>query len=161
MTRRREIAAGLVMLGFGLAMLVKVTADLRIWSSGEPAAGFFPALIALSIALLAAAIVVQAALASPAGEGAEKRAPGGGEAGKARSGKVLAYLAAMIVFPPALEHLGFAIASFALLSFLLIFVERQPVGRSLAIATGCVVVSYCVFVIFLKVPLPSLGYWPL
>jgi hypothetical protein len=54
-----------------------------------------------------------------------------------------------------LERLGFVVATFVLLSFLLGWIERTGWARSLGIASSAALGSFAIFELWLKIRLPK------
>ena len=142
---KRDLVGG---LGFLLLALVGVEESLRLplGSWQRPAPGLFPLLVSLVLAGMALTLLL-VALATHA------PAPPG-ESSAARPTKVWWTLVSLLAFYALLERLGFLIASFLLLFFLLRAIAGQRWRVTLAISVGASLSSYLVFDRLLKLPLP-------
>src|SRR5262245_34883622 len=111
-----------------------------------PAAGFFPAILAVLLALISLFIFVEAL------RGSHDRAPQG-EPLKWK--KILLTLGSLLVFGFVFERLGYLLATFLFILFLLRAVERQSWRLTLSVAFSASLVSYIVFGLLLGTPLPA------
>lgn len=144
MTRRDTIAAAVLVL-FAVAAAVESARLLPYGVVRNPGPGFFPWWLALSLGLLSLVLLGQTLLGRSAPDAAAAR----------RSGKVVGVLAVLTVYALVLEPLGYPIATFVLVLFMLRVTEPQrwPVALGLALlAAGG---SYLVFAVWLSVPLPA------
>jgi putative tricarboxylic transport membrane protein len=114
------------------------------WQS--PAPGLFPLLVSLVLAGLALTLLLVTL-------GTHAPAPPG-ESPAARPTKVWWTLVSLLAFYALLEWLGFLLASFLLLFFLLRAIAGQRWRVTLAISVGASLSSYLVFDRLLKLPLP-------
>jgi hypothetical protein len=123
---------------------------LPLGSVARPGPGFFPYYLAIALALVGAALVVQA-LRQPAPRPA-------GAAGSRQRWKAAACLGALVIYALSLESLGFLPGTFLLLIFLFTIIEPQ--GWVIAIGGSAVtaVLVYLVFKVWLGVQLP-IGLW--
>ena len=150
--KRRDIAAGLLLAGVG----IYVTRQARTMSYRDefgPGAGFLPLWLGLLLSVLALCLVAFALRSSPE---APQTEPGGGP-GKPRWRSGLAMLAwlALVAMVATLEALGF-IASFALLSFFLVYVvERRSLLSAMTVAVAIALSFLLLFRVILPVPLPA------
>lgn len=134
-----------------LLALVAVTAlywiwggmALPLWSGFAPDSGFLPLIYGVLLLLLTIGVAASIWLA-PAPEDTERE-----PAGKAL--KIIAALTASVI---AISFVGFAIALFALMTFLYAYVERLPILRSAIVAGGVTGFLLLVFVYWLAIPLP-------
>ena len=149
--RRRELAAAAVLLAFGLFALTQAR-GLRFGSIVSPGPGFFPLGLAAALSLVSLGLLVTALRPQP---GTAQRSSGPGVAGRL---KVIGTLAGLLVYALALESLGFLLATFALLLFFLMALQRQRwlVAMGGALATS--LVTHLVFKVWLGVNLPA-GLW--
>jgi len=144
MTRRDAVAAAALLLFAAVAAVE----SLRLLPFGvvrNPGPAFFPWWTSLTLAVLSIVLLVQAL----AGR-AQRRDAGGG-----RWGKVAGLLAALAVYSLVLEPVGYPIATFGLVLFMLRVTEpaRWPVALATALlASGG---TYVVFAVWLSVPLPA------
>ena len=141
----RAAAAGLT--AFGVAGIVEA-AKLPFGTVTQPAAGFFPLCLAVGLTVVAAAVLLRSPwtpLAAPVQDGAA--APGG-------LVRVALTLAALLGYAVVLEPAGFALATFALIAFLLRIIEPRPWPIALGGAVLTVIATHVVFRIWLGVRLP-------
>ena len=111
-----------------------------------PAAGFFPTILAVLLALTSLFIFVDALRGShddvPLGEPLKWK-------------KILLTLGSLLVFGLVFERLGYLLATFLFILFLLRAVERQSWGLALSVALSASLVSYIIFGLLLGTPLPA------
>jgi putative tricarboxylic transport membrane protein len=145
---RRDRAAAAVLLVFGLIALEEAR-KLRFGSISRPGPGFFPVVLAAAFSLVGLALLVIALRARDA---------------DAASGtllgwrKIVATMAALVVYAFVLERVGFVAATFALLLFFFKALERQRWATALAGSLVTAFVTYLVFKVWLNVQLPA-GPW--
>lgn len=145
MARRDAVAAAVVLL-FAAVAAFEAARLLPFGVVRNPGPGFFPWWASVSLALLSLVLLGSSLLARPAA---------GGEAAGSRWGKVAGVLAALAAYALILESVGYPIATFLLVLFMLRITEphRWPVALGLAVlAAGG---SYLVFAVWLSVPLPA------
>ena len=140
-------------LGLG-AILVAALVGMASWRFGlgapmSPGPGFWPFLVALCIAGLGVALVLRPDRTFGAPSGAGSRWTSLGTA-----------LATMAFFVLALEPLGYPLTTGLLLLVQFHWVEGRPWRMSLLTAGLAAAVSFVIFRLFLKVPLPA-GILPL
>jgi putative tricarboxylic transport membrane protein len=148
--RRRDLGAAAALLAFGLFALTQAR-GLRFGSIAAPGPGFFPLLLAAAFSLVSVGLLVTA-WRMPSGA----PRPWGGDASGAL--KVLGTLVALVVYALVVEPAGFPLATFALLLFFFKALQGQ---RWLVAATGSLVTSLAIYVVFkawLGVNLPP-GPW--
>jgi putative tricarboxylic transport membrane protein len=144
MTRRDAVAATALLLFAAVAAVE----SLRLLPFGvvrNPGPAFFPWWTSLTLAVLSIVLLVQAL----AGRAQSRDAAGG------RWSRVAGLLAALAVYSLVLEPVGYPIATFALVLFMLRVTEptRWPVALATALlASGG---TYLVFAVWLSVPLPA------
>jgi putative tricarboxylic transport membrane protein len=143
----RDRAAAIVLLVFGLGGAWEAF-RLTIGEPGRPGPGFFPFWLALALAVVAVALIVQSSA-----PGTRVVAPE-----RLRYGKVVLALVAGAVYAFALEPLGFLVTTFAFLMFLLSAIEARGWLISAIIAGATALASHVVFKIWLGVQLPA-GPW--
>jgi putative tricarboxylic transport membrane protein len=111
------------------------------WEGFAPDSGFLPLIYGVLLTVLAAAALIQCALAQPSAESQDVRKP-------------LLVLAALTAAVAALPFAGFAISVFLLLLFLYGFVERLPWRNAAVVSAATTGALYLVFRTWLGVPLP-------
>jgi putative tricarboxylic transport membrane protein len=145
--KTRIIALGAALFWVALGILVCYGANrLGLGSVTEPGSGF--------IFFWSGLILVFLALMDLAGSvpSSEETAQETGKMNWVKIGLVLLSLMAYAFF---LERLGFVLATFVLLSFLLGWIERTRWIRSLGIACVAALGSYAIFELWLKIRLPK------
>ena len=140
---RRDVAVAAVALALGVAAIFE-SAKLPLGTVRNPGQGFFPWWISIVIVLLAVVLLTQALTSRPS---TNQQAPG-------RIAKVTALLLVLAAYTFLLDLLGYLICTFFLVLFMLRATDPQrwPVALIMALITA--VGSYCVFAIWLRVPLP-------
>ncbi len=111
-----------------------------------PAAGFFPTILAVLLALTSLFIFVDALRRSHDGVAQ-------GEPLKWK--KILLTLGSLLVFGLVFERLGYLLATFLFILFLLRAEERQSWRLALSVALSASLFSYIVFGLLLGTPLPA------
>jgi putative tricarboxylic transport membrane protein len=140
-------------LGVG-AVLLAIPVGLASWGYGvgspkSPGAGFWPLLIALTMAGLGISLIMRPSPAIPSAAASESR--------WGRFGIALGTLAFYVV---ALEPLGYLLATTVLLFVQLRWVENRSLRSSAWTAALTALISLLLFRTLLKVPLP-VGVIPL
>jgi putative tricarboxylic transport membrane protein len=74
-------------------------------------------------------------------------------------GRIVAVFAALLAFGLLLEWLGFVLAAFLFVAFLLRLVEGRGWRFSIGVALAVAAASYLVFCVWLSAQLPLLGIW--
>ena len=143
----RDLAA--VALGLAVAGLALwETRTLPIGTVRSPGQGFFPLGLGVLLLLLSLLLLVQVRRARTA-----DRSRGGH-----RMGQVMGVVAALAAYTALLESIGYPIATFLLVLYMVKVTHPQrwplALGVSLLAAGG----SYLLFAVWLKVPLPP-GPW--
>lgn len=108
-----------------------------------PGTRFLPVVLGLVLAVLGAAVAVRRGAGAAGGEGE----PG-------RTGRVLATLVAVGGYAAGVERLGFLPVSTVFLAILLVAYGERRWPLVGAVAVGATAVTYLVFGVWLKVPLP-------
>jgi putative tricarboxylic transport membrane protein len=149
--RRRDLGAAAVLLALGLFALTQAR-GLRFGSLVSPGPGFVPLCLAAAFSLVSLGLVVTAVRTQPP---AAPRFSGADVAGRF---KVIGTLAGLLVYALVLEPLGFLLATFALLLFFFMALQRQRwlVAMGCSLATS--LVTYLIFKVWLGVNLPA-GLW--
>jgi putative tricarboxylic transport membrane protein len=110
-----------------------------------PAAGFFPTILAVLLAMTSLLAFVYAVR-------------GGGEAvfeaERLTWKKILLTLGSLLIFALIFERVGYLTATFLFILFLLRAVERKSWGLAVAMASSASLLSYIVFGLLLGTPLP-------
>ncbi|MBI4593642.1 MAG: tripartite tricarboxylate transporter TctB family protein [Candidatus Rokubacteria bacterium] len=142
---RRDVVAAAAMLLFAAAATVESARLLPYGVVRNPGPGFFPWWLGLTLGTLSLTRLVHSLLPGRAGhEGA------GGQVGK-----VVALLAVLGVYALVLDLIGYPIATFLLVLFMLRVTERHRWPLALGLALLAAGGSYVVFAVWLSVPLPA------
>ena len=115
-----------------------------------PAPGFFPAVLAVLLALASLLAFVEALKNGDEGAGHGERVSWK---------KIVSTVAALFVFAFVFEQLGYLVATFLFIIFLLRAVEQKGWGLAVAVAFSASFVTYVVFGLLLGTPLPA-GFLP-
>ena len=145
----RELGSAVVLLAAALAGLVEAW-RLPLGSAVAPGPGFFPLALAAGLAASAALLVVRAVARPPA-----RPAGPGAAGGRAR---LVAVVAALLVYTAVFSRLGFVLATFLLMVVLFRAVESLRWPVALAAAAAAAVLGHLLFKTWLGVRLPS-GPW--
>jgi putative tricarboxylic transport membrane protein len=140
-------------LGVG-AILTAIPVAAAAWGFGvgspkSPGAGFWPLLIVATMGGLGVWLIVH-----PSRDGVAAAAP------ESRWGRLWIALGTMVFYVAALDRLGFPLATVLLLLVQLRWVEGRPWRSSVGIAVLATLLSFVLFRVLLKVPLPA-GVIPL
>ena len=135
------------------ALLLALPVVAASWGYGvgspkSPGAGFWPLVIALTMAGLSLALILRPTANAPT------------EGGKSRWGKFAISLGTFVFYVAALAQLGYLLATVVMLLVQLRWVESRSWRSSAAIAFLAAVISLIVFRVLLKVSLPE-GVIPL
>jgi hypothetical protein len=143
---RRDAVAAAVMLAVAAVAAVESVRLLPYGAVRAPGAGFFPWWTSVALAVLSLALLGQA-----------WRQPGGRRfgAGTGRLGKVAGVLVVLAAYALVVDALGYPLATFLVVLFMLRVTEPQPWPVALGVATLVAGGSYLVFAVWLSVPLPA------
>jgi hypothetical protein len=151
MARRDGLAATALALVAGLAMYE--AGRLPFGAARHPGPGFVPWWVGLALAALSATLMVQAV-----------RAPAGETSGPVRAregwGRVAGLLVGLGVYVAVLTPLGYPIATFLLVLFMLRPLLRGRVLATVGLAVLASLGSYLLFAVWLRVPLPPIPFAP-
>jgi putative tricarboxylic transport membrane protein len=78
-----------------------------------------------------------------------------GEMEKTNWAKIALILLSLLLYAYFLEKLGFVLTTFVLLSFLLGWIERTNLARSLGVASVAALACFAIFELWLKIRLPK------
>jgi putative tricarboxylic transport membrane protein len=143
--KKSAIVTSILFLILALGAFVE-SMKLPFGRVSAPAAGFFPAVLAVLLALASLFAFVEALRGSH--EDAVQ-----GESLTWR--KIVLTLGSLLVFGFVFERLGYLLATFFFIIFLLRAVERQTWGLAISVALSASLVSYVVFGLLLGTPLPA------
>ena len=139
----RDLAA--VALGVAVAILALWEArSLPVGTVRSPGQGFFPLALGLLLLFLSVVLLIQVLRA-----GAVDRSRGG-----SRPGQVIGVVAALAAYTALLETIGYPIATFLLVLYMVKVTHPQRWPVALAVSFLAAGGSYLLFAVWLKVPLP-------
>jgi len=130
-----------------LAALLEAS-KLQFGTLSSPQPGFFPLILAFFLAFFSVVLLVQEILQT----GGETGALLGGAALWKRIGLAIGGL---VAFGLLFESLGYLLSTFLFIAFLLRGVERQKWWLVVVVAFSTSLVSYLIFGLLLKTPLPA------
>jgi putative tricarboxylic transport membrane protein len=137
--------ATLLFLGLALGAFVE-SMKLPFGRVSAPGAGFFPAVLAGLLALISLLAFVNAARSAN-----EARL----DAERLTWKKIVATVSSLLVFGLAFESLGYLLATFLFVIFLLRGVEQRSWALAITVAFSASFLSYVVFGFLLGTPLPT------
>jgi hypothetical protein len=146
-TAIKDVLAGLVFIGFGLAFAVGAT-GYDIGTALRMGPGYFPLVLGGLLVVLGIVIIAKGLLA---GEGAE--------IGPIPWKATLLVVVALVFFGATVRGLGVAPSVFVT-ALVAGFAGRRPgLVAPVVIAAGLTGVSVLIFIVALQLPLPLLGPW--
>jgi putative tricarboxylic transport membrane protein len=145
MARRDVVAASVLVLFAGVAAFESARL-LPFGAVRNPGPGFFPWWVSLALALLALVVLGHSVMK---GRESRKTEVGG------RLLKVVGVLALLAVYSLGLDAIGYPIATFAVVLFMLRVTEPHRWPLALGIALLAAGGSYVLFAVWLGVPLPA------
>lgn len=133
------------------ALFCRGAIGLGLGDLHEPGPGFFPFLMSLFIILFSTLILISSLI-----KGEESPPDPGKKFWPDREGqkKILLTVGSLFLYVLALEYLGFILCAFSLMFFLLKFVEPQKWTTVLFGAGLTAFMSYTIFDLWLRVPMP-------
>ena len=143
--RRADRVSGALLLVFGIGFAVGAR-RYPYWTPHGPGSGFLPLWLGLTMAVLAAALLV----------GATRRTGPGGAwlpGGRAFT-RLVVVVVATALFIWLMPWLGMALGTFLVLVALLRFLEGHGWGTTLGVAVATTTVNWLVFMYWLNVPFP-------
>ncbi|MGH3344327.1 MAG: tripartite tricarboxylate transporter TctB family protein [Carbonactinosporaceae bacterium] len=147
-SREVDLASGAGCTALGVFVLLQ-SVQLDLYVEGVPGPGFFPALLAIAMALSGALLVVSRVRAAGA-DGDECRLPTRRQATRSLSLWVAVLLAALLV-----DVVGFPVAMALLVATILVGIEgRRGIGTLVTIV-AIPLGAWLLFALLLQVPLPS------
>ncbi len=141
-TRIDQVVGGASLVGGALLVVASWRLGLGMWR--EPGPGAWPFLLSIALVPFGAWLFFRP---NPAAKVAVHSEP--------RWGRLALALGSMLGFVVALEPLGYLVAMALLLLVQLRFVESRSWGGSVLVAVLSSVISFAVFGLWLKVPLPA------
>ena len=145
--KRSGVSSSVTLLMLAVAALIEAS-RLPFGALSAPEAGFFPLILAVLLAIFSVVLLAQAMSESREG-------PGPFLTGLGIWKRMGLATGALIAFAFLFERLGYVISTFLFMAFLLRAVERQKWWLVVGIATATSLVSYLIFGLLLKTPLPA------
>src|SRR5262245_40657293 len=143
--KKETIVTSILFLLLALGAFIE-SMKLPFGRISAPAAGFFPAVLAVLLAVNSLFILV----------GVLRRGHDGAAQGESlKWKKILLALGSLLVFGLVFERLGYLLTTFLFIIYLLRIVERQSWRLALSVALSASLVSYIVFGLLLGTPLPA------
>ena len=143
---RRDTIAAAVMLSFAAVAAAESIRLLPYGAARNPGPAFFPWWMSVALFGLSLVLLVQSIW-----RGAADR----GDRGKAGVVKVLGVLAVLTVYSLVIDFVGYPLATFAIVLFMVRVTEPLPWPLALGLAVLVAGGSYVVFATWLNVPLPA------
>jgi hypothetical protein len=143
---RRDLVAASVLLLFAAVVAIESLRLLPLGVVRNPGPGFYPWWVSLTLCLLAVVLLVQSFSTSGAPSPAEERG---------QFLRVAGVLAVLGVYSLVLDTLGYPLATFAVVLFMLRVTEPHPWPVALGFAVLAAGGSYLLFAVWLAVPLPA------
>lgn len=143
--RRADQVSGALLLVFGIGFAVGAR-QFPYWTPNGPGSGFLPLWLGLTMAVLAAALLV----------GATRRTDPGGAwlpGGRAFT-RLIVVVVATALFIWLMPWLGMTLGTFLFLVALLRFLEGHGWGATLGVAVATTTANWLVFMYWLSVPFP-------
>ncbi len=141
-----DLISGIVLIFFAIVLGI-ASHDLAFYGPMGPKEGFFPLVLSILFGSFGLIILLKACIVEPASGHVKLFGP--------KKGKLLVYVTSFILFPFALNWLGYTLTMVLFLVFILRFVERISSRSTTIIVISSVIVSYVLFVRFLGIPLPE------
>jgi hypothetical protein len=144
--RTASLIANVVWVALGLGVCL-VSLRLRLWDVSGPGSGFLPFLAGLVVGIVGLALLLR-----EAAPGARRAPPFWSDrVGRNRVALVVVGLCAMAYLMPVL---GFLLAAFVVMTFLLALTEGRRLYSAAALAVASSLCIYLLFASLLKVRLP-------
>jgi len=145
----REKITGIFLLGLGLAVFLK-SLTYPLGTLRRPGGGLFPLIASVLLMGLSALLTLQAFRGKEVDKSSqspffpEKEAPR----------RILLGFAGLLAYRYLLPVIGFGVSTAVFIFFLSRFLGRNSWGMSVVFAVITAVVSYCLFQVWLKIPMP-------
>jgi putative tricarboxylic transport membrane protein len=136
---------GVLFLGLAVGAFIE-SMRLPFGTVSTPAAGFFPAVLAVLLAITSLFACVAALRSGSKSVGRAERLTWK---------KLLLTVGSLLVFAVVFEHLGYLAATFLFIIFLLRTVEQKSWALAIAVGLSASVGSYLIFGLLLGAPLPA------
>jgi putative tricarboxylic transport membrane protein len=123
---------------------------LRLGTTGDPRAGFYPFILGLLVLLLSALLLAQSLRGKRTNEDDRKIFPKGQEAKR-----IVALNLVMFIYTLLLGFLGYLFCTAALIALLVWFLGSDNWRKNILISLLTAAVSYFIFAVILEIPLPQ------
>ena len=143
-----DILSGAAFIALSLAVLPE-SLGLQFYSEGVPGPGFFPTLLAITIAG-SGALLVATRVGKREGDFPEFERPS-----RSQAQRSLGVWVALVVATLLINIVGFAAAMVVLVAILLLGIERRRGPMTLITIVVTPLLAYLLFGVLLQVPLPS------
>jgi len=147
------MAAAISLFVFG-AITVALSLQLPLGTLRMPGSGFFPLVLGLALMTLAGVHGVQLRLAKPKAATPEPQ-PAPQTPADGSTIRVVLFMGTVAAATALLEPLGYTLSSFLLMLALLWILGLRRWHLSAMIALASAAASYVIFVVWLKIPMPS------
>lgn len=144
--RRADQVSGALLLVFAVGFVVGAR-QFPYWTPNGPGSGFLPLWLGLTMAVLAAALLVGATRRTGPGEA---WLPGG-----RAFLRLIVVVVATALFIWLMPWLGMTLGTFLFLVALLRFLEGHGWGTTLGVAVATTAANWLVFIYWLNVPFPT------
>ncbi len=148
---KKDFWSGCCLLAFGLFLAFQAI-RLSVWSKSGPEAGFFPLIVAVIIVGFSLLIIGESLVLGLV-QGQEKILKRQ-ENHRVAVFRISSYVILMLAYGVLIESLGFVIASALFLLPIFKYVENQGWKITILVGSASIIISYLLFIYFLKVPLP-------
>lgn len=145
--RRSDAISGIALLALALAMLFEAS-KLPFGRLSSPRPGFFPLILAVILAVFSLILLRQAVKEREERDGPFTTGPGTWK-------KIGLATGALLAFALLFESLGYILSVFLFMAFLLRAVEGQKWWLVFVVALPASLLSYLLFGMLLKTPLPA------
>lgn len=145
-----ELIADLIWVLLGLGIVLYSSLWLRLWDAAGPGSGFLPFIAGGFVALIGLALLFREWSKRPR---AERRAAFWGD--RAARNRVGLVVIALSVLAGLMPMLGFLLAAFLVMTFLLRLTERAALGSTVTLAAASSLCIYWLFAWLLQVRLPK------
>ncbi|HEX2540558.1 MAG TPA: tripartite tricarboxylate transporter TctB family protein [Caldimonas sp.] len=144
--RSADRIAGAALLALGVAFSAGALTHYAYWGENGPGPAFLPFWLGLSMAVLAATLLIGAMRSGDPGEAWLPRGEG--------LRRLVLVFGLSVAFVALLKVVGMALGTVLFLIALLRGLDRQPWHVTVAVALAVAAANYLIFIHWLKVPMP-------
>ncbi len=149
--RSADRAAAVFLLALSVAFAAGALKYYSWWGPGGPGSAFLPFWLALVMALLAAVMLARSLKQGQPGASWWPRGEG--------LRNMLVVLGATVLFVAVLKLAGMILSTALYLAALIGYLGRHRWWVTLGVAVAAALVNWLVFVRWLRLPFPELGFW--